>query len=104
MSKQKTGAYQPPPLLGVGEETQKDGVIPVTYIVNGRPETVYIYGVHYSEVHYEDESIKVDTNLAKDAVRVVKAIGDWWNRTLEYEVDELLREKDRKAETSVNAA
>jgi hypothetical protein len=89
-----------PTLIGVGRPDHDfaTATIPVNYINNdGKAITVYVEGLHYTDVLYEDTSVEVGAELAKDAINVVRAIAQWWNEGAEVIVRCHLEAIDWKA-------
>ena len=77
MTKKKEVAL--PSLIGVGFPTDV-GTIPVTYVEGGLPITVFVGGLHISDVtSSEFTDACVDETLAKHAIKAVQEIVDCWN-------------------------
>jgi hypothetical protein len=69
-------------LVGVGTPTKSSG-IPVTYTFAGVLTTVFVFGLHPSNVVDRDEDdcrVVENRELAEHAIEAVKSIWQWFNQ------------------------
>jgi hypothetical protein len=84
--------------VGVGKPTNNKyyAGIPVTYRCAGNLKTVYVFGIHPSDVmdrDADDSEVIGDEELAEDAIATVKALWQWFSDQRDCTVDHYLREK-----------
>jgi hypothetical protein len=88
--------------VGVGRPTDKyssSAGIPVTYICDGSPKTVYVFGLHPSDVmdrDAEDCEVIGDQELAEDAIASVKSLWQWFSDQRDYAVNDYLYRKNEQ--------
>jgi hypothetical protein len=106
MAKKKTFEF-----VGVGKPTNNKyyAGIPVTYMCAGIPMTVYVFGLHPSDVmDRDDDDCQVIGNqeLAEDAIATVKALWQWFSDQRDCAVNDYLYRKNeqeqRERKTAAN--
>jgi hypothetical protein len=105
MAKTKTFEF-----VGVGRPTNKyssSAGIPVTYMCAGSPKTVYVFGLHPSDVMDRDgEDCEVIGNqeLAEDAIASVKSLWQWFIDQRDYAVNDYLYRKNEQEQREKRTA
>ena len=107
--KECTAKKQAFELVGVGIPTTKSRFtgLPVTYISAGSLLTVFVFGLHPSNVMDRDEDdceVIENQKLAEDAIEAVKSIWQWFNQQRDeavasyvFDVTERERREERMA-------